>query len=147
MRVQALVLPRTDSAAFLKACAEAEVLQELEIVPEACAAMLCTAKAGLQQRQKRPIMAADVSSLSSAQKLARRLLEVEMGLLRSWQAAAAEMLQGGPGRVALTWKIGWRDELLCCEAQRCLKVLHESHAGLPWGCGPAWGSTQLCCAA
>ena len=107
MRVQALVLPKKDSAAFLEACAEAEDLEELDIVPEACAAMLCTAKAGLQQRQEHPIMAVDESSLSSAQKLARRLLEVEMGLLRSWQAAAAEMLQGGPGCVALTRGARW----------------------------------------
>ena len=93
--VQALVLPKKEAAAFLKAYASADP-ECLETVPEACAAMLCTAKAGLQQRQARPIMSMDTAQLSAAGKLAMRLVEVEVRLLRSWQAAAAEALQGEP---------------------------------------------------
>ena len=94
--MQALVLPKKEAVAFLKLLqTEAADLEELGVVPEAWAAMLCTAKAGLQQRQARPLMQRNPAKLGPAEKLARRLLESEACLLREWQAAAAQALQGG----------------------------------------------------
>ena len=98
------MLPKKEAATFLKAYASADP-EGVEPVPEACAAMLCTAKAGLQQRQARPIMSMDPAKLSSVGKLARRLMEVEICLLRSWQAAAAGALQGEPELLVLKWLV------------------------------------------
>ena len=124
--VQALVLPKKEAAAFLKAHASADP-ESLETVPEACAAMLCTAKAGLQQRQARPIMSMDTAQLSAAGKLARRLVEVEVRLLRSWQAAAAEALQGEPELLWAGTEVG-ACGLVCARSE-----LHQ----LQGGCGAA----------